>query len=542
MHQEPHTPAPHSGPVHAAGRTLPALLAARAAAHGEAPLVSDRKTNWTAREALQRASTRAGRLAAAGVKQGDRVALLCGNRIEFVELVLGCGWLGAVVVPINTASRGLQLRHILANSGASLLVAEASLLGALADIDLSSLALQSAWILGDTPAGSPLPPNSVPYPPPGAPIEPAELGPGDPLAILYTSGTSGVSKGVICPHAQFYWWGFHISRNLGIVPGDVLYTVLPLFHVNALGSLFQALVAGARLVFDERFSTSRFFPALCETGATVTFLLGAMVPILLSKPPSDAERGHRVRIALGPGVPAHFHAAFSERTAIPLLDGFGSTETNFVIGRGIDDQRPGWMGRVVDGVQARVVDAHDEPVPNGIVGELVLRAEQPHLFASGYFGMPDKTVEAWRNLWFHTGDLVVRDADGHYKFMDRLKDSIRRRGENISSFEVEQAVASHPAVETVAVYAVRSELAEDEVMATIVLRAGSSLTPEEMIDWCEPRLPYFAVPRYLQFDGDLSKTENGKIQKYKLRERGITSATWDREAAGYRLRRAQTKR
>jgi crotonobetaine/carnitine-CoA ligase len=518
---------------------LPALLAACAAARGQAPLVSDRKTTWTGSAALQHAAACAGRLAAAGVRKGDRVALLCGNRIEFVEVVLGCGWLGAVVVPINTASRGLQLHHILANSGARLLVAEASLLGALADIELSSLALQSAWILGDAPAGGPLRVDCMPYPPPGTAVEAAEVDPGDPLAILYTSGTSGVSKGVICPHAQFYWWGLHSVRNLGIVPGDVLYTVLPLFHTNALNSLFQALVAGACLVFDERFSASRLFPALCETGATVTYLLGAMVPILLAKPPSETERRHRVRIALGPGVPAQFHAAFAERTGIPLLDGFGSTETNFVIGRGIDDQRPGWMGRVVDGFEARVVDAHDEPVPDGSVGELVLRAGQPHAFASGYFGMPDKTVEAWRNLWFHTGDLVVRDADGQYKFMDRLKDSIRRRGENISSFEVEQAVASHPAVETVAVYAVRSELAEDEVMAAIVLRAGSILTPEEMIDWCEPRLPYFAVPRYLQFDNDLPKTENGKIQKYKLRERGATVATWDREAAGYRLRRAR---
>jgi carnitine-CoA ligase len=519
-------------------RTLPALLTRRAWRSGTTPLVADHKSVWTADDALRQAAASAGRLAAAGIGKGDRVALLCGNRLEFIDVVLGCGWLGAVVVPINTAARGPQLRHILANSGARLLVAEASLTEALRDIeDAGALALDMVWLLGDEPASDGLPVPARPYPAAGVALPAAAVGPGDPLAILYTSGTSGVSKGVVCPHAQFYAWGLHSVRNLGIVPGDVLYTVLPLFHTNALNSLFQALVGGAKLVFGARFSASRFFDALAETGATVTYLLGAMVPILLSRPPSEAERRHRVRIALGPGVPEQFQAAFLERTGIPLLDGFGSTETNFVIGRGVHELRPGWMGRVVDGFEARVVDENDAPVPDGAVGELLLRADEPFAFALGYHGMPEKTVEAWRNLWFHTGDLVVRDGDGYYRFVDRRKDSIRRRGENISSYEVEQALGSHPAVEVVAAYAVASELAEDEVMAAMVLRPGAQVAPAELIDWCEKRLPYFAVPRYLQFDADLPKTENGKIQKYKLRERGVLPATWDREAAGHKLRR-----
>jgi crotonobetaine/carnitine-CoA ligase len=182
-----------------------------------------------------------------------------------------------------------------------------------------------------------------------------------------------------------------------------------------------------------------------------------------------------------------------------------------------------------------VVDDDDNELPPGTAGELILRADEPFAFAIGYYNMPQKTVEAWRNLWFHTGDRVMCDADGYFFFVDRLKDAIRRRGENISSFEVEQVLLSHPAVETAAAYPVRSELAEDEVMAAIVLRAGVALTAPALLDFCQPRLPYFAVPRFVEFLDDLPKTENGKIQKYKLRDRGLTPSTWDREKAGYKV-------
>ncbi|WP_244222616.1 ATP-dependent acyl-CoA ligase [Cupriavidus lacunae] len=524
--------------------TLPALLAARAARQGDSALFSDRQTRWTANDACAVAARRAGSLAAQGVTRGDRVALMCSNRAEFMEIVLGCAWLGAVVVPINTASRGLQLEHILKNSGARLLVAEPHLVSAVAALNAQALALEQIWLIGErleeasdeTPVPSQW--RSMPMPPPGAALEAAALADSDPLAILYTSGTSGLSKGVICPHAQFYWWGRYTGNHLGLREGDVLYTCLPLFHTNALNSWYQALLHDAELVADRRFSASGFFDALVATRATVTYVLGAMVPILLGREVTAAEREHNVRIALAPGVPAQFQEAFTSRCGIALLDGYGSTETNFAIGGGIEHQRPGYMGRVVPGFEARVVNDVDQPVADGEPGELILRASEPFAFASGYFGMPEKTVEAWRNLWFHTGDRVVREADGYFRFVDRQKDAIRRRGENISSFEVEQVILAHPAVETAAVYAVRSSLAEDEVMAMIVLREDARLDPLELIRYCEPRLPYFAVPRYLELTRDLPKTENGKIQKYKLRERGITEQTWDLDASGYRLKRS----
>jgi crotonobetaine/carnitine-CoA ligase len=195
------------------------------------------------------------------------------------------------------------------------------------------------------------------------------------------------------------------------------------------------------------------------------------------------------------------------------------------------------MGKLVPGMEARVVDDNDEDVPDGEPGELILRSDHPFAFATGYFAMPEKTTEAWRNLWLHTGDRVVRDADGYYRFMDRMKDAIRRRGENISSFEVEQVLIRHPAVALAAVFPVSSDLAEDEVMAAIVLKEGASASEEEMVRYCEGKMSYFAIPRFVEFVDTLPRTENGKVQKFKLRERGRTDATWDREKAGVVLKR-----
>jgi crotonobetaine/carnitine-CoA ligase len=537
-------------------RTLPALLQRGAERFGDRPLVSLAGVSWSHRETAGGAARRAAALRAAGVTCGERVALMCGNRIEFLETFLGCGWLGAVSVPINTASMGPQIEYFLADSGARLLVVEAAFIERLGTADLSRTALQMIWVVGvDTAVqgetilgGVPCIawPSSREAAEPAA-VQPGHVLPGDVLAILYTSGTTGPAKGVLCPHAQYHWWGVNTARVLGVSEADVLCSTLPLFHINALNTFAQAALTGCRVVFEARFSASRFWAAMRAADATVVYLLGAMVPILLAQPAGEDERTHRVRIGLGPGVPAAAGEAFEARTGVRLLEGYGSTETNFVIAShggvnsgsrsGVNSgsrssvnsgSRSGVMGWLMPGFDARVVDEHDVEVPAGEAGELLLRADEPFAFASGYFGMPDKTVEAWRNLWFHTGDRVVRDADGAFRFVDRIKDAIRRRGENISSFEVEQVLQSHAAVASVAVFPVRSELAEDEVMAALVLHGGQRIGPAELARFCESRLPYFAIPRYIELMDELPRTENGKVQKYKLRERGITAATWER--------------
>ncbi|HMS05208.1 MAG TPA: ATP-dependent acyl-CoA ligase [Burkholderiaceae bacterium] len=527
-----------------AERSLPLMLQRQAERHGERPLFAAGALRWSFADTLAQARAWGARLRAAGVGTGDRVALMCGNRAEFMQIFLGCAWIGAVTVPINTASRGVQLRHVLANCGARLMVGEAegvrAVIAARA-LEGPALPLQALWLIDasaqDESAAPGLTVEPFPSAEAGAEAPPAAVRPGDTLAILYTSGTTGLSKGVCCPHAQYFWWGVHTARLLGLGEGEVLLTTLPLFHTNAMNAFFQALLTGSLLVVERRFSVTGFSAALAAQGASVTYLLGAMVPMLLSKPAAPEDAAHRTRIALSPGVPPRFHEAFSQRFGLRLLDGYGSTETNFVIGASLGEQRPGTMGRLRPGFDARVVDDEDNPVPDGTPGELILRADEPFAFATGYFGMPEQTAQAWRNLWFHTGDRVIRDADGYFTFMDRLKDAIRRRGENISSYEVEQVLLSHPAVELAAVFPVKSEMAEDEVMAAIVPRQGCAADPVDILRFCEPRMAYFAVPRYLEFVAQLPATENGKVQKFKLRERGITAQTWDREAAGYRVQR-----
>jgi crotonobetaine/carnitine-CoA ligase len=518
-----------------AEQTLPALLERQAARYGAKPLVRIGGLERSYAATRDAAARTAGTLQAAGVARGDRVAMMCENRIELLDLILGAAWMGAVAVPLNVALRGEQLAHQLRNCGARVLAMDSALvevLGPLAGHD----ALEQVWALD----GLSAPARRLAVsgqPPDGDMAAPAPVGPGDTAAILYTSGTTGLSKGVCCPHAQFFWWGVLVGEMLDIGEDDVLYTCLPLFHTNALNTFMQALVAGATFELGGRFSASRFWGRVAASGATVTYLLGAMINILMSREPSAEDRGHSVRTALAPATPTALFDAFGERFGVQLVEGYGSTETNCVIGESWRAQRPGWMGRVRSGFDARVVDEHDAELAPGQPGELVLRATPPFAFATGYFAMEDKTVESWRNLWFHTGDRVVSDPDGWVRFVDRLKDAIRRRGENVSTFEVEQALLDHPAVAAVAVFPVPSDLAEDEVAAAVVLHADCPPDPVALIRHCEPRLAYFAIPRYLRYVAELPLTENGKVRKSVLRDAGVTADMWDREAAGVQVRR-----
>jgi len=425
-------------------RTLPAMLRRGAERHGDRPLLGFGTRSWSHRELPPLAAARASTLRAAGVGRGDRVAVMLSNRIELIELVVACGWIGAAAVPINTAAMGPQIGYVLSDSAARLLVIESGFVERLQTAELGDVALETVWLVADAVAAeattgawtpgattsrqpgyasttapviasrivcTPLPP--LPYSVDDSLLAPdPAIAPADTLAVLYTSGTTGPAKGVLCSHAQLHWWGVHSADVLGAGAGDVLCTTLPLFHINALNTLAQASLAGCRVAYEPRFSASSFWATMREREATVVYLLGAMVPILLAQPASAAERGHRVRIGLGPGVPASAAAAFRERTGVALLEGYGSTETNFVIASAPERARAGSLGWVRAGFVARVVDASDVDLPAGEAGELVLRADDPLAFSPGYFGKPEATAVAWRDGWFHTGDRVVRDADG----------------------------------------------------------------------------------------------------------------------------------
>ncbi|WP_315766416.1 MULTISPECIES: ATP-dependent acyl-CoA ligase [unclassified Bradyrhizobium] len=515
-------------------RILSTILTRQAERYGERTLLVAGEARWTYAQTVAIAAASAQTLIDAGVKRGDRVALMCSNRPEFLQVYLGCAWLGAVAVPINTALRGFQLSHIFRNSRPALLVIEAPFLPAMETVEADAEVPLRTWTIGGAVETKM---SSVPLPTLGAGASAAAVRPGDTVAILYTSGTTGPAKGVCCPQAQLFWWGIYSARALGIREGDVLFTTLPLFHTNALNAFYQALLNGCTYVLEPKFSASGFWAAARRHDATVGYLLGAMASMLLAQPGTEHDTKHRLRVALGGGVPPQIHRPFLERFGVPLVDGYGSTETNFAFAGMIPSDRPGTMGYLADGIDAQIVDENDSALPDGQAGELVLRAREPFAFATGYFGMPEKTVEAWRNLWFHSGDRVIRDPDEHYRFIDRMKDSIRRRGENVSSWEVEQTIQSHPAVASCAIYPLPSELGEDEVAAAILLEPGQSLQPVDIIRHCEGKLAYFAIPRYVRIVSQMPLTENGKIKKRVLRDAGITTDIWDREAAGIRVRR-----
>ncbi len=517
-------------------RVLSKILQRQAERYGDRRLLVFGETVWTFADTVAIASASARTLAEAGLQHGDRVGILCSNRPEFLRVFLGCAWLGVITVPINLALRSGQLEHVLRNASPALMVVEEASISALAAVD-PALIPDKVWVIGTVPEQAAMRGGWITLPELAQSMAPGKVQPGDTVAILYTSGTTGPAKGVCCPQAQMFWWGIYSSRALDIREGEVLLTTLPLFHTNALNAFYQAMLNGCTYVLEAKFSASRYWAAIRHHGANVGYLLGAMAAILLAQPEQADDADHKLRVALGGGVPARFHGVFEKRFRVALLDGYGSTETNFVFASPIPSDHPGSLGYLMDGIEARIVDENDAVVPDGVPGELILRSSEPFSFAAGYYKMPEKTVEAWRNLWFHSGDRVVREGDGHYRFIDRIKDSIRRRGENVSSWEVEQVLLSHPAINACSVYPLPSELGEDEVAAALVLETSASVTPEDVLRHCEGRLAHFALPRFVTFFDAMPLTENGKISKPSLRELGVRPETWDREKSGYLVKR-----
>jgi crotonobetaine/carnitine-CoA ligase len=365
---------------------------------------------------------------------------MCSNRPEFLEVYLGCAWMGAVTVPINTALRGIQLSHILRNATPKLLVIESAFMPAIETLESDVAPPDIIWTIGEDAVVPPSASGSVsPLPPLGEGVSPAPVQPDDTVAILYTSGTTGPSKGVCCPQAQMFWWGVYSALRARDSRGRcAVHDAAAVPHQRA-----ERVLSGAaqrlHLCARAEILRLRFLGAARRHRATVGYLLGAMAVMLLAQPKSADDTAHFLRVALGGGVPGQFHGPFLERFGVPLLDGYGSTETNFVFASSIRPIAPArWV--ISSRAWRRASSVRTIRLSRREAGELLLRSREPLAFSTGYFGMPDKTAEAWRNLWFHTGDRVVRDADGHYRFVDRMKDSIRRRGENVSSWEVEQVL------------------------------------------------------------------------------------------------------
>jgi crotonobetaine/carnitine-CoA ligase len=485
---------------------------------------------FTRQQLLTEVRRVAGGLAAAGVTPGDRIAILVGNRPEFLVTYLAISSLGAVSVPINTAMRGDVLTYMLEMVGPCRLVLEADYYDAVPqDLAEAGTVLSTWWI--PSRQGDQLPLDALAFSDlrQAEPLRDSHVsGHAELLSILFTSGTTGPSKGVMWSHRTALAFSENATWVMGYTARDTIYTCLPLFHINALFTAFLAgLQQGAPVVVSPRFSASRFWREITDSGATVTNMLGAMGAILWKQEPQPEESTHRLRLAMVVPFPKRDHIAFEQRFGMLINELYGSTDTSIPIGIPHGERRPGSCGRPAPGWEVALVDAMDEPVPPGVPGELVTRPSRPFIGQLGYWSQPDKTWEAHRNAWFHTGDMLIQDDDGWFYFQDRLKDALRVSGENVSSFEVEQVLSSHPAVAEVAVYGVPSDLGEDSVMACVVPESGHQLEPSDLVDFASGRLPYFAVPRYVDLVDQLPKTSTQKIRKQELRSRGISTTTWD---------------
>ncbi|MGF7159151.1 crotonobetaine/carnitine-CoA ligase [Rhodoligotrophos appendicifer] len=486
----------------------------------------------------------------AGVQPGDTLLVMMPDSAEQIAIWIACAKLGIIEVPVNTAYRGEFLAHIMNDCGAKSAIIGAGFAERLVDIRDRLQSLQQVYaftvegedavsafrdvqglrvaafeslISGDEAEAGGLPPES------------------QVMSIMYTSGTTGGSKGVMVSHAHAFEYAAGCAGVLEIHDQDVYYTAgLPLFHVaGKWGVIFGAALFGATAALPRQFSARKFWDDVRRFKVTATYLLGAMANFLQRQPPlpedADNPLGKVLMCPLLPDV-----GEFAERFDVRIASAYGSTEVNAPLSMPLarhvaDSQNVGKIRH--DRFDVMVADENDMPVPPGTLGEILVRPKQPWITMLGYWNQPAQTVKMWRNLWLHSGDAGRYDEAGTFYFVDRIQDTIRRRGENISSMEVEGLLCQHPAIAECAVFPVSSIHTEHEVMAAIVLKPQETLSPEDLIRFAEPRMPHFMIPRFLEFAAELPKTPTGKVKKHILREAGRTSATWDRESAGITLKK-----
>jgi len=497
------------------------------------------RTNLAAFVEMQRTARL---LAGMGLKDRDRVVLWMPNGPDMLRYLLGCWVLGVTPVPLNVALLGAPLAHVLRTVESRVIVCHPALAPRLADVDPAVLSATSTLVSVENSTARQVgslavlseadieqPPNDMAI---GAP---RVAKPWDIAAIIFSSGTTGLAKGVQAPFGQlwtlgraFYGW---------MQPDDRMLLALPLFHVAALGALFGALAARSSLALNEAFRAADFFDVLRRTGATTAPGLGRTLIDVLNKLPPRADDGDNPLRAITVQSSNAAVREFARRFQCRVIPSYSMTETSCIAIAEMDCEREGSLGRPRAGLEVRLVDAHDLEVPVGSPGEVIVRSSLPWTLNAGYFRNPEATTDAWRNGWFHTGDIARADADGYLYYMDRSKDVIRRRSENISSVEIEAEVRQHPDVQDVAAVGVETAGGE-EIMVVVAPRPDRSVDPLALTEFLVYRLPHFMVPRFVRVVAELPKTQGtARVQKADLRKAGVTSDTWDRETAGIRLQR-----
>ncbi len=524
--------------------TIGELIRAKAAANGDRELLAIGAERLTYAELDRRTDAMAAAYAALGLQAGERACVIMANSVANVVVWLGLCKAGIVEVPINTANKGPVLQYMIAQSGSRAVVCDEAFLPRLAELapQLPGLAHVIVNRAGTGALDHGLPSRVAVHDlsalPGDGPVPRPDLRGRDTSVILYTSGTTGPSKGVVLCHNANLALARSVRDLMRYGRDDVLYTVFPLFHINAkYTSVIAAMESDARLVMAERFSASGFWDTCREHGVTAFNYQGALLMMLFKQAARDDDAANPVRVGFGAPCPADLWEPFERRFGVRLVDVYGMTEIAVATANTLDDRRIGTAGRAAAGYEVRVVDAEDNLLAPDTPGEIVVRPQRPDILITEYHDKPEATIEAFRNLWFHTGDRGRMDADGYLTFVDRLKDAIRRRGENVSSWEVEQIVDGHEAVLESAAYGLDSELSEEEVAVAVVLKPGHSLTPEALLEHCQARMAHFAVPRYVRVLDELPKTVTQRLQKFKLREEGVTPETWDAQAAGFVVRR-----
>jgi crotonobetaine/carnitine-CoA ligase len=444
--------------------------------------------------------------------------------MEMIDFIFGCGWAGVIQVPLNTYLKGEFLLHQLRDCGAVGIVVDAAGLETVEPLraelpDLRFVVnLDDGGLTGADPAG------------------PSAATPDDVFALMYTSGTTGLPKGCVMTHGYYVHAGHVMRTGWEIEHDDVLLTAFPLFHLSGqANALMSTLTGGGTVHFETAFSASTFLARAAEVGATVTLGVGAMALAIAAQPPSDDDAKSPLRFASWIPLPEGVQLALEDRFDLTVSsEAYGQTECAPVsITPPSAPRKRETCGAPAPGLDVRVVDAHDVEVPRGEVGEIVVRPLEPDSLFSGYWNNPQATVEAFRNLWHHTGDFGRMDADGFLTFVDRKKDAMRRRGENVSSLQVEAAIGKHPGIAEVAVHAVPSPATEDDIKACIVPAPGVELTPAVLHAYFKETLPFFAVPRYVELLEALPKNAMNRVLKHQLRDAGVTPATWDLEAMGF---------
>ena len=485
-------------------------------------------------------------LLAAGAGAGTRVALLLDNCPELVLSIFSISKIGAVWVPINTAARGQLLRYYLDLADIEVIVIHADYAQTLHDVLAHVPKLRTVFVEGDHAEvqkriGDVVSVHAFAGADAATQDKPAGSGGtfSDLSCLLFTSGTTGPSKAVMMAQGTVHFYAAHNAHYRDVREDDIEYVCMPMFHANALlNSVMSSFMACATIAMTDRYSTTRFWDEIRASGATRFNTLGAIANFLWAHPPHPQDRDNKVRLCSLAPVPKFVHE-FEQRFGLKVFTGYGLSDYCLATSTAPDDppEKIFTCGRPRAGIDLRIVDDDDFDLPAGTPGEIILRSNHMWGTSSGYYKMPEATIESRRNLWLHTGDRGYLDADGYLCFTDRKKDAIRRRGENISAYEVESVIVTHPAVLQCAVYPLQAELPEDEVAVSVVLRAGMTLSHAELVAYCVANMSHFMVPRFIHMTDQLPLTPTGKVEKYKLKDlaQGNRAALWDRESAGIQV-------